>query len=65
LDGNLRFCENQLKVSNIEGDNGVVTLMIYHDTLLKTLKKHCLNGFIQSVRIHRTSDADDPVTAYL
>jgi len=38
LDGNLRFCENQLKVSNIEGDNGVVTLMIYHDTLLKTLK---------------------------
>jgi len=37
----LRFCENQLKVSDIVGGNGVDTLELHHDTLLKNLKKHC------------------------
>ena len=40
LDGNLRFCENELKVSDTEGKMVVDTLKLHHDTVLKTLKKN-------------------------
>jgi len=35
----LRFCENQLKSIRQRRENGVDTLKLHHDTLLKTLKK--------------------------
>jgi len=39
LNGNLRFCENDLKYQTLK-ENGVDTLKLHHDTLSKTLKKH-------------------------
>jgi len=39
LDGNLRFCENELKSIRHSRESGVDTLKLHHDTLLKTLKK--------------------------
>jgi len=39
LEGNLRFCENKLKVHiRHKTENGVDTLKLQHDPLLKNLK---------------------------
>jgi len=39
LDGNLRFCEYDLKSVEHRRENGVDTLKLHHDTLSKTRKK--------------------------
>jgi len=51
----LRFCENQLKISD-RRENSVDTLKLHHDTLSKTLKKRCGLFIVQGTRQFGGSD---------